>query len=165
MKEMLLQYVAYNLWANECLGELLGSFPIEVTDREIKSSFPSLRKTAFHIRDAELIWLKRLQGESPSSWPAQENSQDDIRAFTAGSLAFRDFIFGCGENFFTEKKSFRNLAGEPFEQVTTQMIMHCMNHSTFHRGQLVTMIRASGYTGKIPPTDLVYFFRAVKPAQ
>src|SRR5688500_1763003 len=67
MKETLLQYTNYNLWANTKLTESLKSIGISLLDQEIKSSFPSLRKTIYHIWAAEQVWYMRLHGESPPS--------------------------------------------------------------------------------------------------
>ena len=39
---------------------------------EVKSSFPSLRATLLHIRDAECAWQLRISGQ-PQRWPAEES--------------------------------------------------------------------------------------------
>ncbi|MBC8173668.1 MAG: hypothetical protein H7X71_07170 [Chitinophagales bacterium] len=51
----------------------------DITDHEGKSSFPSDRKTIYHIWYAQIIWLSRLKGYSPGSWAhsAYENDFAD----------------------------------------------------------------------------------------
>jgi len=39
------------------------------------------------------------------------------------------------------------------------MVHHCMNHSTYHRGQLITLARQLGMKEGVPSTDLLYFSR------
>jgi uncharacterized damage-inducible protein DinB len=38
-----------------------------------------------------------------------------------------------------------------------QMFRHVVNHSSYHRGQVVTMMRQAGV--KPPSTDLILFYR------
>ena len=56
MKEILVNYTTYNLWANKKLLAVVQGLDVALLDKEIKSSFPSLRKTAHHIYFAEEIW-------------------------------------------------------------------------------------------------------------
>ena len=64
--QILHRYVDFNFWANDLLLSLIEKELTEAKlDKEIISSFPSLRKTVYHIWDAEDIWFKRLNGESP----------------------------------------------------------------------------------------------------
>jgi uncharacterized damage-inducible protein DinB len=159
MKELLLNYVRYNQWANRRLGEIFAQLSDEQLDREMKSSFPTIRKTAFHIYGAEKVWMSRLAGVSPSSFPALENSGFAVSRFSEAADEFVALLEGKDESFFTAMNSFKNLKGEVSDQPVHEMIMHCMNHSTFHRGQLVTMIREAGWNGALPSTDLVNYNR------
>jgi uncharacterized damage-inducible protein DinB len=56
------QYTKYNYWANEILlSIILNELNNEKLDKTIISSFPSLRKTVYHLWDAELIWRRIAQ--------------------------------------------------------------------------------------------------------
>lgn len=60
MKITLLQLARYNQWANKTLvNEVMSKTPALV-DKEISSSFNTIRKTFMHIADAEYIWFCRL---------------------------------------------------------------------------------------------------------
>ena len=75
LKATLLRYTDYNHWANELLLKLIESkIGNAQLDKEIISSFPSLRKTVYHLWDAEFIWIKRLKGESLNDWPSKSFS-------------------------------------------------------------------------------------------
>jgi len=56
MKEILIQYAAYNLWANQRLFDVIGNLGDEVFKKEVRSSFSSIQKTLLHMLDAEAIW-------------------------------------------------------------------------------------------------------------
>ncbi len=53
--------------------------------------------------------------------------------------------------------SYRNLKGEAFTQPLLDSLVHVVNHSTYHRGQIATMYRQAGHAA--PATDLIVFKR------
>ena len=54
--------------------------------------------------------------------------------------------------------TYRNMKGEEFCQPLYQIIHHLFNHMTYHRGQLVTMLRQAG-AEQIPGTDFIAWAR------
>lgn len=60
MKETLLQYAGYNIGANKLFIKVLQQLTKEQLDEQVNSSFPSLRKTVYHMWSAEDIWIQRL---------------------------------------------------------------------------------------------------------
>ena len=160
MKQILETYTSYNLWANKKILDLLAE-NISLLDKEVKSSFTSLRKTINHIWFAEEIWHKRLHGESPTSLAEPTN---DFAAFTkqllARSQSFIDAVKNNDENYLQAPNTYKAIVGTPFTNPQWEMIMHCMNHSTYHRGQIVTMLRELGATA-IPSTDMIGYFREI----
>jgi uncharacterized damage-inducible protein DinB len=58
----------------------------------------------------------------------------------------------------TEKIHYSNLAGQPFHQPYDLLLIHIFNHSTYHNGQLVTMLRALA-VDMIPATDFIMWAR------
>jgi len=165
MKKLLLQYVQYNCWANERIAEKLLSIDKVWFDKEIKSSFSSLRKTIFHIWDAELIWLNRIQGKSMDYWPSKTNlpgndyNDTAIDKFPEVSEDFVKFVEKQEEDFFNSLCHYRTTEGKEQSQVVSGITMHCMNHSTFHRGQFIMMLKSLDID-KLPSTDLITYLRA-----
>src|SRR5438876_1161828 len=98
MKELLLQYTKYNLWANTKLLGFIESAMTKDTaiiDKEIPSSFNTLRKTLYHIWGAEQVWYKRLNGESLSHLPGSDfngNFSEFKSQFLSQSQKFIDYI-------------------------------------------------------------------------
>ena len=60
MKDLLQQMARYNIWANKQFIDILLKMNDEILDKEINSSFPSIRATIYHMWSAEDIWLQRL---------------------------------------------------------------------------------------------------------
>lgn len=54
--------------------------------------------------------------------------------------------------------SYKTLDGKEFKNTVEEVVTHCMNHGTYHRGQLITMLRQAGHT-KVGSTDYIRFAR------
>ena len=67
MKNLMLDYVHYNLWVNTRLVEMFKDADDELVSHEVQSSFPSIRHTMIHLWDVETLWLSRLKGVSPTT--------------------------------------------------------------------------------------------------
>jgi len=159
MKELFVKYANYNLWANERIANLLRGLDAAVVDKEIPSSFNSIRKTVFHIWDAEYIWLQRLHGLSLTDWPSKHYGQETpIEKFLETSKAFREFVEQMPEEEIIYDCVYSNLKGDEFRTPRNEIFLHIFNHSTFHRGQLVTLLRNADIT-ELPGTDFILFTR------
>lgn len=155
------KHLQYNAWASNKIVEALLTLEEGLWDKEVISSFPSVRKTVFHIWDAEQIWLKRLQGESPSNWPSKSftgSTADVIKAFMENTNALTSFVEQQDFSFWSKTFTYKNMKGVEFSSKADEILYHLVNHATFHRGQLVTMLRQLGVS-QFQPQDLIAYVR------
>lgn len=163
MKELLGQYARYNIWANAKLAAVLLKLTEEQLDREIQSSFSSIRKTVYHMWSAEDIWLQRLSLVEQAVWAEHtfngsfKDAIDNWTAASKGLAAFVDKQFS--DDSFQHVMQYYNLKKQSAKLPVHVSLMQVLNHATYHRGQLVTMLRQIGVK-KIPQTD--YFVYAAK---
>lgn len=157
IKPLIDQLAGYNRWANTRYVERLQTEPEAVLDRPVASSFPTLRDTLLHIRDAENAWMHRLEGIAPVPWPAEEDRA--ISTLVTYSTRLEDLLRNANEEWLLSTAAYHDLRGNRHEQVRWQMVLHCINHGTQHRGQLITMMRCLGLAS-IPPNDLVVYQRS-----
>jgi uncharacterized damage-inducible protein DinB len=161
MNYTLQKHLAYNLWANGKFVEILKNTDDNLFEKEVISSFPSLKKTICHVWDAESIWLSRINGVSPTAWPSHNfngNKAQCLQGFLNTSEELVDF-FADLEDTYTEKRiNFKTMHGEEASETIEGIVFHVVNHGSFHRGQLVTMLRTLGVT-QIPATDLIRYLR------
>jgi uncharacterized damage-inducible protein DinB len=153
--------VQYNRWANTKLAGFLKKLDPPLLDKEIVSSFNTIRKTLYHVWDAEAIWFNRLKGTSLNDWPSKSfngNDSDALKGFIDQSGMFVRYTDGLSENDLHIEFSYSNLEGKKFTNRVADVLQHVMNHSTFHRGQLVTMLRNAGFT-ELSSTDFITFIR------
>ena len=164
MKELLLQYAMYNIWANQRILNVLGGLAEEQLDRDLGSSFPTLRKTVYHIWDVESVWYQRLQLAAPVIWPSATFTgawAEFEQAFTRQSVMLKDFIATASDAKLAHTIEYQTTQQGIRKSAVRDAILTVFNHSTFHRGQLVTMLRQTGVT-RLPATDFIVFTRSRK---
>lgn len=158
---LLKDYGQYNAWANHNILNWLYAKPLELLEKEVPSSFPSLRLTLLHIWDAEKIWMRRLQGLDATSFPSHNftGTLIDLKNdLLANSEAFSAFLQDAPDAFFQQQIHYTNTKGQEFTTANAEVIQHCIQHSTYHRGQIVTMARGLGLTDP-PSTDFTTYVR------
>jgi uncharacterized damage-inducible protein DinB len=158
----LISLVKYNQWANERICGYINEGGEKIADTELISSFPTIRKTLFHLWDAQVIWMKRLRGESSNTWPSHNfngSLKEATELILLNSSDYIQFAEGLIENQHLGDVEFKSLDGTAYHNTIEEIIMHVMNHSTFHRGQLITMLRSAGFTS-VGSTDLIRYFRS-----
>ena len=148
-------YSAYDLWANSRLMQRLSREEESIFDTHVASSFPSIRATLMHIRNAEAVWQARMRG-AVLRWPAEESSAMDT--VLAHVVTMRQYVQSLTEENLLESVVYTDLKGNAHQQVRWQALMHCFNHSTYHRGQVITMMRQLELDD-IPALDLVVYQR------
>lgn len=161
MKELLRKYAFYNIWANVRIINILKTLPEDMLNKVLKSSFRSIKLTVLHIYDAETIWLKRLEGQSLNNWPSENFNGTSYEAFMLLENASKNisgYIDSISQDSLRNDCTFTSFAGVKFTIKIYDIIQHCFNHSTFHRGQIVTMLRELDIDG-IPSTDYITYIR------
>lgn len=157
-RHYLAQLLRYNSWAND---RLLDAIPHNVLDVSMQSSFPSIRKTVLHIWDAEWVWFERVNGRSPGLVDHEQFEgpfEDALRLLREQEDAWITLVESLTDNELTRSITYKNLtSGKEFTRTIDEIVMHVCNHSTFHRGQIVTMLRANG-ADTIPGTDMAIYF-------
>jgi uncharacterized damage-inducible protein DinB len=158
MQPYLITYLEYNLWANRIVGGYLQKAGDDKLDMPMENSFASIRKTWYHIWDAQQVWILRLQGKSLTGWPSRDfkgTTADAIRQFIGSS----EQLLEWGKRTDPESDiSYHNMEGKAFTSKAWHVLMHVVNHGTYHRGQLVTLLRQAGIKD-LQPLDLIVFTR------
>ena len=154
------QLFAYNAWANRLLFDAAEALPPEVYQRDLKSSHGGIHGTLAHIVWAEQLWLHRwLQRPNPAV--TQGRDLLDLAAVRTRWEEVEEeraqFLKGMTEATLSETRTVQPSTGGAFEHTFAQMLQHTIDHSTYHRGQVVTMLRQVGVTP--PVTGLIFYYR------
>ena len=161
MKEIFMQYAAYHVWANSLLLDAIQALPEETQNAEVNSSFSSLYKTVLHMLDAESIWWQRIKLQERIERPGDTFSgsfAELSKLLLSQGRQWQQWVAGTNEHGLQHEFIYFNSKKERFKQPVSQMLLHLFNHGTYHRGQLVTMLRQLGVE-KIPATDFILWSR------
>jgi uncharacterized damage-inducible protein DinB len=138
--QMLSRYAA---WANDRLYEVLANLPGQELTKSRPIVFGSILRTLHHVYAMDLVWRSHLQGTS--------------QGFTTRNPE------ECPP--FTELRAAQKEIDRWYIQYTTNMqesdcgeiVLHVVNHTTYHRGHIGTMIYA--VPAEPATTDLPVFLR------
>ncbi len=162
MKSMMVRYAMYNLWANKRIAALMLTLNTEDLHRDLGGSFHTVVNTVYHIWNAESIWWQRLMMYEHIILPAEQHKGDFVSAIEEWHSVSTAFIEFCKKQLddkaFEHQVFYLNLQQIPMKNEVWECIQHAVNHSSFHRGQLVNYLRMLGKT-KIPSTDFIAYCR------
>lgn len=157
LKELATQHAAFNLWANEQFVTWLSKKSEEQLHKEVPSSYSSILKTLNHIWGMEEYWYSVIF-----------QNPDFIHRYGVEDLHVNEIFQGLlrrskawtDDTLFSEKELSEKIkVVTPWfeaDQTRYQYIQHLFNHSTYHRGQIVTIARNLGITDA-PMTDFLFY--------
>jgi len=163
LQKLMINYAEFNLWANKSYANWLQAKPENLLKSEVASSYPSVILTVMHIWDTERFWLSILKNEMPEKFTQDlpNNYLDAFTGFVNQSDAFYKYVNSLSEDELTSQ-CMLDMPWMKGQLPRYEFIQHCLNHSTYHRGQVVTIGRNIGITDP-PMTDYNYYNMAVKP--
>lgn len=159
--ERIQELYKYNAWADGLVFETVAKLTPEQFDKDLGSSYHSVKGTLVHIVGAEWIWLRRWLGTSPRSLlnPNDFSSVEQIKnRWEEVEQERKEFVANLTEESLKEALSYTNIKGQPFSYPLWQALQHLVNHSTYHRGQVATLLRQLGAEPK--GTDLLAYYDA-----
>jgi uncharacterized damage-inducible protein DinB len=150
---------SFNQWATHRLIDAARLLGPDDFVKDLRTSYRSVRGTFVHTLWSEWIWLRRWRGESPKRVFAEDEFQelDAIWSRWEDINADRnDFIGTLTDERLRRRLSYENTRNERWEYPLVQMMQHVVNHSSYHRGQIVTLLRQLGQAP--PSTDFLLYF-------
>jgi len=151
----------YHYWARDRLLDALEPLAPDQLNRDLGSSFKSIRETVVHTYAAEWAWHSRWQGNSPTSLLPAEQFPDVAslrRAWSQHEAEMREFLDRIGEDGVSRVFEYKLLNGQAGASPLWQMLQHVVNHASYHRGQVTTMLRQLGAT-PAKPMDMIAYYR------
>jgi len=151
----------FNYWAHHRIFGVVKMLSQEQFTKNFGSSHGGIQGTLSHSMGAEEIWLKRWQGINPTSFAKAE----DYPTFDALAQHWEtvehemmDFVHALKSDDDIRKTIvYKDLKGNEYSQLLWQIMQHLVNHTTYHRGQVVAMLRMLDV--KPVGTDLITFYR------
>jgi uncharacterized damage-inducible protein DinB len=164
---------AYNLWANRRMFSVLDKLSDEQFSSVIQSSFPSIQESVAHILGAEWLWLMRWNGTSPradgpfdlKNLMQKHGVEVEMLSTVSGLRSFADsleqerqkFLRTLNDDTLHALMRYNGTDGKEFSMPLVQLLQHVVNHGTYHRGQVTTLLRQVG--AETVSLDLLFFYR------
>jgi uncharacterized damage-inducible protein DinB len=151
MKKYFLKLYQYNAWSNK---RVLGCLKRQdVNDEKILTLMG-------HIVAAQFLWLHRIKGlpaPNVKLWGTYTLDQLLIMADDAGKQ-WIEFVEST-ENFDREM-TYRNYVNDLYTNNVEMIMIHLVNHSSYHRAQIAMLLRQKG----LEPinTDFITYDRVIR---
>jgi uncharacterized damage-inducible protein DinB len=149
----------YMYWAHERMMRPVLDMPSEEFLRELGSSHSSLRDTLVHIMSVEWIWLSRWHGISPPALldPTGFLDLESVeKRWASLRHELQRFLGQIRDEDLSVAINYRSVRGEDLSLPLVCTLQHLVNHHTYHRGQVATLLRL---LGREPvSTDMTLFF-------
>lgn len=146
-KKHIQELYEYNRWANGRILDAASRLTADQFTKDLRSSYGSIRDTVTHIMSAEWIWLRRWKGVSPKAMLASSDFPSILLLRTRWAEVEQEqteFVSSVTEELLRTMISYINTKGERWTYTLRHMMQHVVNHSTYHRGQVITLLRQLG---------------------
>ncbi len=150
----------YIYWARDRVLEVVDTIDPALFTREVHTSHHSIQETMVHMFGSEKLWSTRWRGESPTSRedPKAYPTIASVRArWREIETEVRAHLAAMAPGDEQRIVRYATLEGVPVEYPWWQTAMQVTNHSTYHRGQIITMLRQAGASGV--GTDLIMDYK------
>jgi uncharacterized damage-inducible protein DinB len=153
--------IDYHYWARDRVLDAAALLSPEHLTKDLGSSFKSVRDTLAHTYSAEWAWYARWHGTSPTAMLPFDQFPDVAtlrRKWTDHESLMRAFVGEMDDAGLSRVYEYKTLAGQPGSSMLWQMLQHVVNHASYHRGQVTTMLRQLGaQPGK--SMDMIAYYR------
>lgn len=150
MKLFFLNKLDYEIWANEAIISSMSNLQNEDNRCNFLLS---------HILAARVVWLERIKDETTTKaiWTSQ--SFDACKTLNIDiDTQYSKYLTSLDDKDFQTTIPYKNLKQEQFSNTLAEIIHHVFNHSSYHRGQIVSRLKELG--APIPITDYIVFSRS-----
>ncbi len=123
------------MWANKKVINTLKKQ--QVADKKILTLMS-------HVLSALNIWLARIENRSTEHYPLWQMYDIDQLEEMADDIGARWLLYIERNEKFDGVLIYKNYVGLPYENKIENIMIHLVNHSTYHRAQIATLLRQAG---------------------
>lgn len=151
MKSYFLKLYQYNAWSNKRVIDTL--IRQNINDEKILTIMG-------HIVAAQFLWLHRIKGLPPAKvklWGEYTLEKVTEMAEEVGKL-WIDFVEANDD--FNRELTYHNYVGDPYTNNVESIMIHLVNHSSYHRAQIAMLLRQKGF--EPINTDFITYDRVLR---
>ncbi len=150
MKEYFLKLYQYNAWANQRVMNCLVSQQVQ---------HEKILTLMGHIVAAQFLWLHRIQGLPPADVKLWGDYSLEKLVTMAEEANAKWLTFVESTDNFNRSLTYKNYTNDPYTNNVEMIMIHLVNHSSYHRAQIALLLRQNG----LEPvnTDFITYDRVI----
>jgi uncharacterized damage-inducible protein DinB len=152
--------IDYHYWARDRVLAAVEPLSRDQYEKDLGNSFKSIRDTLAHLYGAEVVWYERWHGRAMRALPA-DGFADLLALKTAWhdhERKMRAFVDGLTDADVDRIIEYTLFSGAAGATPIGQMVQHVVNHASYHRGQVTTMLRQLG-AQPAKMMDMIAYYR------
>lgn len=142
----------YHIWASRIIMERIQALPDSVLHQEVNSSFPTIAHALSHMYAVDRMFYQVLQGEEmpealQECMALNQTTLTSIDEYITRFSVLTDQYQQWLQNGIDLEQSFllNNPYVGPRQTRLAEIVLHVVNHGTYHRGNISTMLRQLGH--------------------
>jgi uncharacterized damage-inducible protein DinB len=151
----------YKAWADDLTLRSVAQLPPGEADRERPTLFKTIIGTLNHSYVVDLIWRAHLEGRAHGFGARNVIVHPGIEALTAAQREANEWLIGWVDGqtdaSLRELVSFTLVSGEAGTLSRGAILLHIVNHATYHRGWVADLFYQ--IPAKPPTTDWNIFLQ------
>lgn len=156
----------YRAWADRLTFAALAELPAEEVEKRRDTLFGSMAHTLNHNLVIDQIFRGHLTGQPHGHAKRNTPAHPPLPELAAAQAAMNDWYVayadGVDEAAMAERIRFAFVDGGEGEMSRADMVLHVVNHASYHRGFVAEMMYQ--VPARPPATDLPVFLRDAPPA-
>ena len=156
----------YRLWADQLTFEAVAALPPGEAAKERPTLFKTMIGTLNHNYVIDLVWQAHLEGRDHGfkarNLVLHESLPELWRAQQAIDQWYIDWSDRQSAQSLEEIVPFQFIGGERGTMSRGDILLHVVNHATYHRGWIAEMFFQ--VPARNPTTDLPVYLRALRPS-
>ncbi|QRN55925.1 DinB family protein [Dyella caseinilytica] len=151
----------YRAWADRLIFQALAGVPEPDLVRSQPIVFGSLLRTLNHVNAMDQVWKAHLEGVPHGFTSRNPEDCPDFESLRENQVRLNDwyirFAGTLDQAAGDETIRFTFIGGREGAMCRRDILLHVINHATYHRGHVVMMMY--GLSAPVPTTDLPVFLR------
>lgn len=148
---------SYHKWATLTCLEHVQALGEKLYKKKGANSFASIQETIEHVLGVEKLWLLRMSSVKNPTFEHfdLETTEKAIEAFRLLHAEMELFFASSSNVQWSEALNYQNMRGDEFSTTREEMLFTFVNHASYHRGQVTSLLRQFGKQGIA--LDYIYF--------
>ena len=151
----------YRGWADRITYDAVAALPPGEATRQRQTLFKTVIGTLNHNLLIDLVWQAHVEGRDHGFEARNVVLHDDLAALWTAQQAMNrwwiDWAAAESPESLAEVVPFRFIGGEPSAMTRGEILLHVVNHGSYHRGWVAEMF--FDVPAANPATDLPVFLR------